>query len=89
MDAVTFFINVLLTLCTDGMMYAHAVSLRWMLYGEDRLEYNTNMRLLTSSRRFGPNSRYINIVALFCLVLIYAVASSLYFLPTDGRHRRP
>lgn len=60
-------------------MFAHAVSLRWALYSENRLEYNTNIRLLSSSREFGPNRWYVNIMVLFSLILTYA-ASSLMFL---------
>lgn len=76
-------VNVVLTLCIDGMMYVHAVSLRWALYDEGRLEYNTNIRLFTSSRRFRPNKWPVNIVALLSLVLTYA-ASSVMFIPQDG-----
>lgn len=54
-EAMALAINVILTLCTDGMMFVHSVSLRWALYREGRLEFNTNIRLFTSSKRFGPN----------------------------------
>ncbi|KAH2072005.1 hypothetical protein KXX03_008645 [Aspergillus fumigatus] len=76
-EAMALAINVILTLCTDGMMFVHSVSLRWALYREGRLEFNTNIRLFTSSKRFGPNKRYINLVALTCLVLSYASSSVL------------
>ncbi|KAF4214347.1 hypothetical protein CNMCM8980_009166 [Aspergillus fumigatiaffinis] len=54
-EALALAINVILALCTDGMMFVHSVSLRWALYREGRLEFNTNIRLFTSSKRFGPN----------------------------------
>lgn len=79
LEAASFAINVAITLCNGGMMYVHAVSLRWALYREGRLEYNTNILLFTSSRRSGPNTWYANMLALFCLVLTYA-SSSLTFL---------
>jgi hypothetical protein len=77
-EVLALAINVLLALCTDGMMFVHSVSLRWALYREGRLEFNTNIRLLTSSRKFGPNRWYINLVALACLVLTYASSSVLF-----------
>ncbi|KZZ97737.1 hypothetical protein AAL_03701 [Moelleriella libera RCEF 2490] len=73
-------LNVALTMCTDGMMYVHAVSLRWALFAEGRLEFNTNLRMLTSARTFGPNAWSVNLLALTCLVLTYA-ASSMLLLP--------
>ncbi|KAJ5232559.1 hypothetical protein N7468_005515 [Penicillium chermesinum] len=76
-EAVSLVINFILALCTDGMMFVHSASLRWALYREERLEYNTNIRLFTSSKRFGPNSWYINLVALACLILTYASSSVL------------
>ncbi|KAG2019004.1 hypothetical protein GB937_005643 [Aspergillus fischeri] len=76
-EAMALAINVILALCTDGMMFVHSVSLRWALYREGRLEFNTNIRLFTGSKRFGPNKWYINLVALTCLVLSYASSSVL------------
>ncbi|KAJ5987076.1 hypothetical protein N7451_011441 [Penicillium sp. IBT 35674x] len=76
-EALTLAINVVLTFCIDGMMFVHSVSLRWTLYHEERLEYNTNVRLFTSSQKPGPNSWYINSMALFCLVLSYGSSSIL------------
>ncbi|KAJ5458071.1 hypothetical protein N7475_009459 [Penicillium sp. IBT 31633x] len=77
-ETVTLAINVVLALCTDGMMFVHSASLRWALYREQRLEFNTNIRLFTSSKKFGPNKWYINVIALACLVLSYAASSVLF-----------
>lgn len=77
-EVISLVINVILALCTDGMMFMHSVSLRWALYRERRLEFNTNVRLFTSARVFGPNSWYINLVALSCLILSYASTSVLF-----------
>lgn len=80
-EALALAINVILALCTDGMMFVHAASLRWALYREQRLEFNTNIRLFTSSKLSGPNRWYINLIALACLILSYA-ASSVLFIDT-------
>lgn len=76
-EVLALAVNLVLTLSTDGMMFVHSVSLRWALYREERLEYNTNIRLFTSSKKFGPNKWYINVVALSCLVISYASSSVL------------
>lgn len=84
-EALTLAVNIVLALCTDGMMFVHSVSLRWALYREQLLEYNTNLRLFTSSKEFGPNKWYINMIALGCLILTYA-ASSVLFLQIEGAY---
>ncbi|KAJ5087231.1 hypothetical protein N7456_010847 [Penicillium angulare] len=77
-EALSLAINLVLALCTDGMMFVHSASLRWELYREHRLEFNTNIRLFTSSKKFGPNKWYINVIALVCLILSYAASSVLF-----------
>lgn len=76
-EIISLAVNIILALCTDGMMFIHSVSLRWALYREGRLEFNTNTRLFTSSRAVGPNRWYVNLIALSCLVLSYASTSVL------------
>ncbi|QKX63931.1 uncharacterized protein TRUGW13939_11103 [Talaromyces rugulosus] len=76
-EALVLAVNAVLTLCIDGMMLVHSVSLRWALYRDGRLEYNTNIRLFTSLKSSGPNKWYINALALFCLVLSYGSSSIL------------
>ncbi|KAJ6107852.1 hypothetical protein N7523_009175 [Penicillium sp. IBT 18751x] len=93
-EAMALAINIILALCTDGMMFAHSVSLRWALYHEDRLEFNTNIRLFTSAKKFGPNRWYVNLVALACLMLSYASSSVLLLsdqaIPrSEGEDQRP
>lgn len=78
-EALSLFVNLLLAFCTGSMMFVHSVSLRWALYREGRLQYNTNIRIFTSSKRHGPNAWYANAVSLICLILSYG-ASSLLFL---------
>lgn len=85
-EALSLAINVVLALCTDGMMFVHSASLRWELYREQRLEFNTNIRLFTSSKKFGPNRWYINMIALICLILSYAASSVLFVTVGNERH---
>ena len=80
LEILAFITNVIITLCLDGIMFVHSVSLRWALYKENRLEFNTNLRLFTNAKKSGPNRWYVNAFALICLVLSYA-ATSYLFIP--------
>ena len=77
--ALLFAINIVITSCITGMMFTHDVSLRWALYGENRLEYNTNIRLFTSSKKSGPNRWYSNLALLISLALSHGSLSALLF----------
>lgn len=70
-------INIVFTLCSSGMMFTHDVSLRWALYHEGRLEFNTNLRLFTSSKKSGPNRWYTNLALLISLAVFYGSLSTL------------
>lgn len=85
-EAIGVFINVIITFCIDSMMYIHSVSLRWALYHEQRLEFNTNFRLFKSSRKNGPSAWYANAVALVLLISTYG-ASSIIFI-SDSVHNK-
>lgn len=61
------------------MGYIHNCSLRWSLQREGKLDFNSNLRLLTSSRNSRPNAWYSNIVYLTGIVLAYS-STSLIFL---------
>ena len=77
-EILSLSINIIVTFCLDGMMFVHSVSLRWALYNEKRLDFNTNLRLFTNAKRSGPNRWYVNIFALACLILCYAASSFLF-----------
>jgi hypothetical protein len=76
-EALSFIANLILTQCLDGLAYVHSISLRWALLKEDRLVFNTNLRLLTSSSLSWPNSRYINAASATLLILCYGSTSFL------------
>ncbi|CAF3525388.1 unnamed protein product [Fusarium graminearum] len=81
-EALSLVFNIILTFCIDSMAFVHSLSLRWALYSEHRLEFNTNLRLFTSSTKSGPNRWYANILSMICLILCYG-ASSYLVLPDD------
>ena len=61
------------------MGYVHACSLRWALHREGKLDFNSNLRLLTSPKYSRPNGWIANAVYLFGIVLSYG-STSLIFL---------
>ncbi|WKT54155.1 hypothetical protein QSH57_004739 [Fusarium oxysporum f. sp. vasinfectum] len=79
-EVLSLVFNIILTFCIDSMAFVHSVSLRWALYSEHQLEFNTNLRLFTSSTKSGPNRWYANIFSMICLILCYG-ASSYLLLP--------
>jgi hypothetical protein len=79
-EAISFLINIAVAQATDGLAYIHSVSLRWALLKEQRLEFNTNIRLFAASRCHGPNKWYANLLSAACLVLCYAATSQLIII---------
>jgi hypothetical protein len=77
-ELLALLINFGITLCLEGLAYIHAISLRWALFSESRLQFNTNIRLFTSSKKVRANSWYGNLLSAVCLVLCYASTSLLF-----------
>lgn len=67
------------TLLNDSMGYIHTCSLRWSLHREGKLDFNSNLRLLTSAKHNRPNSLIPNVIYLIGIVLSYG-STSLIFL---------
>jgi hypothetical protein len=77
-EVTALVVLTILTFLTDQLSYVHSVSLRWALYNEGRLDFNTNIRLFTSSKNSLPNSWFANLLSMFFLVLSYAAVSQLF-----------
>ena len=71
MLAVGLLFNIFLTYIFDTINLIHATSLRWELWSEHNLVFNSNPRLFSSTKRHGPNKWYSNIISAFALVLSY------------------
>ncbi|KAK0647992.1 hypothetical protein B0T16DRAFT_490894 [Cercophora newfieldiana] len=71
--------QILITIISGCLNSIHSTTLRWALWQEGRLRYNSNLRLFTSSKRNGPNKWPANVVAIVGLVLAYGGASVLTF----------
>ena len=76
-EMILLLVSLVVTLCSDTLGFVHATSLRWALYHERRLEYNTNFRLFTSARATLANRWYMNLVSAASLVLAYSSSSAL------------
>jgi hypothetical protein len=61
------------------MGYVHSCSLRWSLQREGKLDFNSNLRLLTAAKHSRPNGTIPNALYLTGIVLSYG-STSLIFL---------
>jgi hypothetical protein len=77
-EGIPLGINFVVTLLVETTGYIHTASLRWSLQREGKLTFNSNLRLLSSSRFSGPNKWYSNVLVLMFITLAYA-SSSLTF----------
>ncbi|KAH7067691.1 hypothetical protein BKA63DRAFT_522641 [Paraphoma chrysanthemicola] len=80
---ISLCINMVVAACTDVLGYVHATSLRWTLVQEGRLEYNSNLRLFTSSKNTWANGKIVNTLSGLFLALSYAASSQLLILYDD------
>lgn len=71
-------LNVLVTLLNESMGYIHSTTLRWSIQYENRLTFNSNLRLLSSSKRSKPNKWYSNLSFLLFIILSYATTSLIF-----------
>lgn len=75
LSAISLVFSVLATICTEAIGFMHSTALRSTLIAEGRLEFNTNPRLFTASKKQGwasPNGRLMNGIMAMLLVLSYA-----------------
>jgi hypothetical protein len=71
-------LNIVVTFLNEAMGYIHSTSLRWSLQYENRLTFNSNLRLLSSAKRSRPNAWWCNIAFLICIILSYATTSLIF-----------
>ena len=77
-ELVKLVLNICIALLTDCLGYIHACSLRWALWREKQLVYNSNLRLLASTRHNSLSRWSTNIVSSFLLMMCYASSSQLF-----------
>lgn len=86
-EVLLLIVSLLVTFISDSLGYVHATSLRWALFREGRLEYNTNFRLFISARTSFANRWFMNLLSAFSLILCYASTSALILRGNGGRHK--
>ena len=50
----------IVTFCSESLGLVHTTSLRWALWREGRLDFNTNLRLMTQAHTSKPNHWIVN-----------------------------
>ena len=76
-------LNLLVTSCTESIGFVHSKSLQAALISEHRIQFNTNLRLITGTPGGSwthPNGTLSNVIMATFLILSY-VSSSLVFTP--------
>lgn len=68
---------VVVTVCNECLGIIHTTTLRWSLWREGRLSFNTNLRLFTRARSFAPNAWFSNFACVVLSALSYAAAGQL------------
>jgi len=74
---MTFALNILVTLCTDSLGFIQTASLRWSLHREGRLDFNSNLRLLTATKDSLAHRWYINALSALFVSVCYAATPLL------------
>ncbi|KAI9700944.1 MAG: hypothetical protein M1820_006589 [Bogoriella megaspora] len=74
-------VNILIMLATDSLACVHIASIRWALWREGRLDFNSNPRLLTGTKTGWSTHYFTNIAMAFLLMLSFAASSQLFLQP--------
>ena len=74
LELIPLAINIVVLIITESLGYIHATSLRWALFYEGKLEFNTNLRLLTFSRRNVSNGWAANVIFFVTLAVCYGAS---------------
>ena len=69
--------NVLVTICTDSLGFIQTASLRWSLQQDGLLDFNSNLRLLTATKRNPAHRWYVNLISAFFTSSAYAATPLL------------
>ncbi|KAK0538998.1 hypothetical protein OC842_001121 [Tilletia horrida] len=68
-------ITVVTTVCIKSMAHVHNISLRWALFHEGKLRFNSNLRLVQHCRNSPANSWIANLVCFLGAVVCYSAAA--------------
>jgi hypothetical protein len=77
MTLAPLLLNYAITAVLAGLSFIQATTLRWALWSEDRLPFNSNPRLLLASRSYAPNAWYTNFISATSLIFVYGALALL------------
>lgn len=83
-ELLPLLLNVLVTIMTECMGYIHTASLRWALWHEARLQFNSNLRLFSSAHHCKANHWASNIIWVVCLISCYTATSQILYTNTQS-----
>lgn len=86
-ELVKLAVNVCVSFCTDCLGYIHSASTRWALWREGRLLYNSNARLLVSTRSCSSSRWSSNLVSAFLLIVCYVSSGQLFLSSTSAEQK--
>ena len=69
---------IIVTFCSESVGLLHATSLRWALWREGRLKFNTNLRLMTQASSSLPNHWIVNLYFMLVTALAYAASGQIF-----------
>ncbi|KAK9367360.1 hypothetical protein V1509DRAFT_627100 [Lipomyces kononenkoae] len=76
-DAVSLLFTILVAVFTEALGFIHGTCLKWTLFKEDKLKFNSNLRLVSCSKRSRANSWWINTFYMVALAISYATTPML------------
>ncbi|KAK5047421.1 hypothetical protein LTR84_006517 [Exophiala bonariae] len=76
-ELVPLGLNLIVVVCTESLGYIHAKTQQWSLWEEDRLEFNTNIRLLSYARKSWANGITLSTANLLALTMSYTSTSAI------------
>lgn len=84
-ELVPLGLNLIVVICTESLGYIHAKTQQWSLWEENRLEFNTNIRLFSYARRSWANGVVLSTLSLLALTMSYTSTSAI-LLSEDHEH---
>lgn len=83
-ELVPLGLNLLVVVCTECLGYIHAKTQQWSLWEENRLEFNTNIRLFSYARQSWANGVVLNTINLLALTMSYTATSAILLSEEKG-----
>jgi len=71
---------IILTFCNESVGLVHTTSLRWALWREGRLNFNTNLRLMAQAHTSKPNHWFVNLYSIFVTAAAYTAAGQTFIV---------